>query len=111
MIRNENKQTDWKKENAGGGQRFSYYVQVFSDKAATSLKSTALIAYYAHTLLMNFKYIFWQSFVENGHTVVGYMPMKSIWTKEIAAALSATRSSTWYSFSGSEECEREKAVP
>lgn len=70
-MRNENIEMVCEEGDVLDGQLFVGYVQAFSDKTGTSLKSTVLIAYAVHDLLMNFEYLFRRWLTENGHMVLG----------------------------------------
>lgn len=63
----------WKYGNADGPKCLVRYLQVFNDKTATTLESTALLAS-VHIVLMNFSVIYRCLVMVNGHTVVGLMP-------------------------------------
>lgn len=45
VIRDKNKDMNWKESDAVDGQSFIAYVQVYSAKTATSLKSAVPLAY------------------------------------------------------------------
>lgn len=51
------------------------YTQVFSDRKATSLKSTAQMLYSVHMVLLKCSPMFLQRLIENVHTVVRFLPM------------------------------------
>lgn len=90
------------------GQSFVIYVQIFSDEKAASLKSTALVAYPVHVMPIDFTYSFRWWLFENGHTVVGYLPVKRTVVKEVVGVLSKAGRSKRYWFTENKETEMEE---
>lgn len=54
---------------------FERYVRMFSDKTVSTMKSTALVAYSVHVLLLNVSRDFCRCLVENGTNVAGFLPL------------------------------------
>lgn len=84
---------------------FCCIVQTFSDKTATTLKSTALIVLSVHAALVNFMYSFRRWLNENDHTVVGYVPVECTVAKEAAWVSSEAERPIRYQFTEKEEIE------
>lgn len=53
-----------------------WFVQVFSDKTGTTMKSTALVAYPVHVVLLNKSAVYQQWLVGKQLTLVGFLPPK-----------------------------------
>lgn len=66
----------WNDGDVEVSESFVWYSQVFSANTSTTLKSTVVVAYPGHVLLLNFpaKYHHW--LVENGHTVVFFQAVR-----------------------------------
>lgn len=87
----------WKNEDTMDKKSFVGNVQCLCDKTATSLKSTALVAYHVHPfIIINFTYSFQKCLVESDHTVLKYLPVKGYGAKKIVLVLSETEGSTRY---------------
>lgn len=74
----------------------------------TSLKSTAIVAFYVHAVLMNFTYSFRRWLIECGHTLAGYAPLKITVAKEDVRILNESESSTRYWFPKNKVMEMEE---
>lgn len=53
------------------------FVQILSDEIATSLKSTALVAYLVRVILLNVSVRRRHWLIDGGHTLVGFLPVCS----------------------------------
>ena len=49
------------------------FLQIYSDKTATSLKSTAVVGYPLHLTLLSFESSFRRSLIKSNETVAGYL--------------------------------------
>lgn len=84
------------------------HFQVFHDKTVTALKSTDLVAYPAHVVLMTHSYSFRWLLIEDGHLLVGLVSVSSEERKE-EMEMGETREfifihwSTWSSAAKQEE--------
>lgn len=87
-MKKENNEMVWKEGDAVVAQSFIGYVQIISDKMATSLKCTAQVAYRVYAVLMNLPYLFGLWLIETVHTVVMHLDLKSTTAKEAARVLS-----------------------
>lgn len=103
VLRNENKEMVWKEKDSAGEQSFVGYMQIFSDKTAIGLNNTTLVDFPMHVVLTNFKYLFQLWWSENGHTIVGYLPVKFTLGNEVSRFLSKEEKSTRYRFFGNRE--------
>lgn len=57
------------------GKSFVEYVQVFSDKPATMLKNTALVAYIMYLVVMSISLVYQLWLIEKAFTWVGQSPV------------------------------------
>lgn len=89
-------------------QSFVAYVQVISNKTATSLMRTVFVAYPVHAVLLTFTYSSRRQLVENGDTVVGYLLVNSEMAKEVGQELNDEERSSRYWFTGSKVIVTEK---
>lgn len=99
----------WEEEVAVVGKSFVEYVQIFCGRRATGLKSKALIAYSVHNVQMTFTYSFWRWFIENGHTVVEYLPVGRTVPNKMALVFSEVQRPVRYWFIEDKEIEKEES--
>lgn len=53
------------------------FVQVFSDKTATSLISSALVAYPAHVVLLNFSEEYKKKLIQSKQSLLEFLPVET----------------------------------
>lgn len=84
-------------------------MHIFSNKTATSLNKTGLVAYPVRGVLENFMYSFRPSLNENSHSIAGHMPVKCTVPKATAGVFSEAKRSTRYSLTETEEIDIDKS--
>lgn len=73
----------WNETVENGNHLFDSLIQVFSEKAATTLKVTATVAYLVHMVLLDFTKEYHRFLIDYGHTLVGWLPVfASIWNEK-----------------------------
>lgn len=63
----------WIKKSSGNVKPFVGFVQFISDKTATILKITVIVAYAVHALFLNVSARRRQFLTDNGRTLVGFL--------------------------------------
>lgn len=63
--------------NDGSGKLIVSFVQIISDKTATTLKSTALVTYQVHAILLVFSAERQLWLIDGGSTLVGFLSVRS----------------------------------
>lgn len=86
------------------------FVQLFSDKTATTLKSSAVVVYTVHVVLVSSSAVYWWWFVENGLTLVEFFPMKIEKCKESELCGEGMGDSANYWFTTMEEVHEEEGM-
>lgn len=64
----------WLDDLDGTPSSFVSFVQIFSEKTATSLKSTTLVAYLIHVVLFKCTVTYWIWLIKNGLPLIGFPP-------------------------------------
>lgn len=62
VMQNESRDVFWSNWSEGRCRSFMVFVQEFSDKTAATVKSTALVAYLLHVVLLNCSAVYWRRF-------------------------------------------------
>lgn len=57
---------------------FVRFVQIFSEQTVTSLKSSALVAFPVHLVLLSFGKEYKKRLIQSGHSVVAFLPSKAV---------------------------------
>lgn len=65
----------WNDSDKNFPRSFVGLVQLYSDKTATTLKANALVAYPIHAVLLNFSLTHRRFLIDNGYTIVGFLPV------------------------------------
>lgn len=107
-MKSENKEIFLKEREAEHGQPFLGHVQNFSDKTVTGLKRAALVVYHMHAALINFTYSFQWWFIENGRSVMGYLPGRGTSAKKAAPVLSKAERCTRHRLTGNKDIKMEE---
>ena len=75
VMKSENEQIFWKTIIPDGAESFVGVGQLYSDKAAVSLKSNGFRFYPIHITLLNFEDELTRKLISSGATIFGYLPV------------------------------------
>lgn len=76
-MTSSNRSIFWKEDSRSGSVSFVGLVQLYTDKTAMTRKTNAMVAYPIHAVLLNFQKDFRRILIDNGHTLVGFLPCHS----------------------------------
>lgn len=86
------------------------YVQVLRNKTATMLKIIALVAYLVCAVLLNCSYSYRLCLFENGHSLVGFVPVGRVDRKEGMRSREIVEKYPIYRFTGSSVVELKEST-
>jgi len=74
VMSSRSKDSFWVDSVADKNSSFVGFFQLYSDKTAMTLKSNAMVAYPVHLVLLNASPSFRRWLIDNGHTLLGFLP-------------------------------------
>ena len=75
-MRSSDKSVQW---SMGPSEKtFIGFLQLFTDRTVTTLKASGMVAHAVHITLVNLDKHTRRSFIQNGHTIVGFLPCTKI---------------------------------
>lgn len=76
VLSSRNWNGSWKNKVCTGRGSVVRLVQIYSERAASTMKCGAFVAYSVHATLLNFSALYILSFIYNGRTLVGLLPVE-----------------------------------
>ena len=72
-MASEDRSIFWRNQNSSSAPHFPAFLQLYSDKTATTMKSSALVAYPLHLTFLNFDSKFRCKLIKDNDSVIGYL--------------------------------------
>ena len=71
-MANTNQHVMWR--DNGNHRSFNGFIQLFTDKTVTTLKSNGMVAHAVHATLINFSKTYRRKLIHEGKTIIGFLP-------------------------------------
>lgn len=111
VMRSPKSEVLWNARENEMPKSFSGLIQIYSDKTATSLKCSALVAYPVHVVWLNFTARQRRYLIDHGYTLVGFLPVGSEEGETVHGDSGIEESVSVYGFTLSEVVPLESFIP
>lgn len=110
MLGSARKDLWWTSETGDLPRLFTCLIQNYSNKTATSLKFSALVAYGAHVVWLNFTKRRIRYMTDHGHTQWSFLPVRAARLLGVDTKQDSDESMSMYGFARSEVVPLEDAI-